>query len=623
MTNDSPSETNPGAELLPPPQRVEPSGRPWLLGEVVSVDPGPLAAEDAALAGLARALDARGRRLALAGPSAHVQVRLDPELAHEAYRLVVDESGVQLRGGDAAALAYGLRTLAQWLHLGRSERDSVPGVRIHDAPDFPERGVMLDVARDKRPTLATLEQLLEQLASWKVNRVQLYMEADFAYAGAHEVTAHRSPYTADELRALDAFAAARHIELVPNQQSFGHLHDWLRHPRWNDLSEVPEGVDHPFSRVREPFSLAAEDPRALEFLGGLYDQLLPCFRSRTVNVGLDETFDLGEGRSRAACERDGKAKVYLRFLKHVHGLVAERGHRMQFWGDIVLEEPDGIAELPGDAVALVWGYEADFPFEERLARFAESGLEFQVCPGTSSWNSFGGRVTNALGNLQKAAREARRHGARGLLVTEWGDRGHLQPWPTAFLGFAVGAAAAWNVDAVQAADLERARGWLDDWVFEDEARVLGRALIELGRVTDVLGDDCNNGHALFFAHTFAHEPFPHARVVGVEDAGLDAAREHLRHALDGLPRARSARPDAALLCEELTFARDALVHGEELLRARRALAPGHVIEDLPPNVAAAVRERVVHLTATHAALWPRRFRPGGLAASLRWLEVFA
>jgi len=623
VTSDSPIETTAGAALLPPPHRLQPGERPWPLPEEVRFDPGPLAATDPALAGLARALDARGRRLTIAGQDADARLALDPELAHEAYRLVVDPTGVQLRGGDLAALAYGLRTLAQWLHLSRSERDEVPGVQIDDAPEFPERGVMLDVARDKRPTLATLEELLERLASWKVNRVQLYMEADFAYAGADEATADRSPYTADELRALDAFAAARHIELVPNQQSFGHLHDWLRHPQWSGLAEVPEGVDHPFSRMREPFSLAAEDPRSLEFLGGLYDQLLPCFRSRTVNVGLDETFDLGEGRSRAACERDGKAQVYLRFLKRVHGLITDRGHRMQFWGDIVLEAPEGIAQLPEDAVALVWGYEADFPFQERLPRFAESGLEFQVCPGTSSWNSFGGRVTNALGNLQKAAREAREHRARGLLVTEWGDRGHLQPWPTAFLGFAVGAAAAWNVDAVQAADLERTRGWLDDWVFEDEARVLGRAVIELGRVTDVLGDDCNNGHALFFAHTFAHESFPHPRIVGVEDAGLDAVDQHLRHALDGLAEARSARPDAALLSEELTFARDALVHGAELLRARRALAPGNRVEDLPPAAAAAVRERVAALRATHAALWPQRFRPGGLAASLRWLEVFA
>ena len=212
-----------------------------------------------------------------------------------------------------------------------------------------------------------------------------------------------SPLTAEEVRALDAHCAARGIELVPNQNSFGHMHRWLVHEPYRQLAEVPEGFEHPFGDRREPFSLCPIDPGSLALLADLYDQLLPNFQQPQLNVGLDETFDLGQGRSAAAVAERGSERVYLDFLLQVHALVAARGHRMQFWGDIIIEQPELIPELPADAIALEWGYEADHPFAEHARRFAASGLEFYVCPGTSSWNSLAGRADNALRNLALAA----------------------------------------------------------------------------------------------------------------------------------------------------------------------------------------------------------------------------
>ena len=615
--------------LLPAPRRIEARPGSWSVPTRASLfaDPGCAVDgdDDPGLARLGRALGASGRELwraASEAPRADVLVRRRDDLAPEAYRLELGAHGALLEAGDAAGTYYGLSTLAQLLEglAFGPHVDALGALLVEDAPDFPERGVTLDVARDKRPTLATLFDLVRQLSSWKLNRLQLYMEADFAYEGCEEVLAGRSPYTPAELRELDAFCRAHHVELVPNQQSFGHMHHWLRHERWRHLAEVPEGIEHPFSRAREPFSLAAVEPRVLEFLGSLYDQLLPCFASETLNVGLDETYDLGWGRSKAACEERGTGRVYLEFLQRVHELASSRGRRIQFWGDVVVAHPELIDELPRDATAMVWGYEADFPFEERLPAFARSGLEFQVCPGTSSWNSFGGRTTNALGNLQKAAREGLKHGARGLLITDWGDRGHLQTWPTSLFGFALGAACAWNVAASQALDMDAAHGLLDRFVFEDESGCLSRAARALGTAGDALGDGCENGHALFFALTFALDAFPHPRIVGVTESGLDAVREQLAGALEGLDGARSRRADAELLVAELELARDLLVIGERLLRARRALPAPNRLQDLGTPERGELRTLLAAARARQRELWPRRFRPGGLASSLRWLE---
>ena len=85
-----------------------------------------------------------------------------------------------------------------------------------------------------------------------------------------------------------------------------------------------------------------------------------------------------------------------------------------------------------------------------LAQYvAAAGLDFYVCPGTSSWNSLAGRTRNALLNLAAAAREGREAGARGLLITDWGDFGHLQPLPVSYLGFLAGAGFAWNTASAE------------------------------------------------------------------------------------------------------------------------------------------------------------------------------
>src|SRR5690606_20159639 len=153
-------------------------------------------------------------------------------------------------------------------------------------------------------------------------------------------------------------------------------------------------------------------------------QLLPCFTSGTVNVGLDETFDLGLGRSRTACAERGIGRVYLEHLRAVHRLAAERGRRIQVWADVLMQHPELVPELPRDVTALLWGYEADHPFAREAELVAASGLPFLVCPGTSAWQSFGGRTANMLANIAAAAGSGAAHGAAGMLVTDWGDCGH-------------------------------------------------------------------------------------------------------------------------------------------------------------------------------------------------------
>ena len=538
-------------------------------------------------------------------------------LDSQAYTLACEADGIRLVGGSPGALAHGLATLAQIIQVLPSlfpgTRGEWPCLRIEDRPDFACRGVMLDVSRNKVPKLATLFDLVDMLARFKINQFQLYMEHTFAYRGHERVWQGASPYTAEEIRSLDTFCRARFVELVPNQQSFGHMHRWLVHEPYRRLAECPEGVDHAFSTIPEPFSLCPEDSQSLHFLDGLYSQLLPCFSSHQLNVGLDETFDLGMGRSAKACDAQGKTETYVNFLKKIHALAASHGRRIQFWGDIIVQRPDLVHQLPKDAVALAWGYEANHPFREEARIFGESGLDFYVCPGTSAWCSFAGRTDNMLANLTAAAVQGLANGAKGLLVTDWGDYGHHQPLPVSLPGFVAGAGQAWSAGSC----LDPLAEWLDRFVFEAGSDGLGLWLLDLGNTYRCFAP-VHNGHPLFFLVRYAGAPLTHERLKVIDPSGLAEFATQIKALKSRLSRLTLSCKDGPLIKKELQWCADILAWCGDLAKARLAAGPDPGV--LSREVGEPLARALGQLVNRHRDQWLARNREGGLAESCGRLE---
>ena len=486
----------------------------------------------------------------------HPAISIHSDLPAQGFRLHISPDGVRIEAADEAGAFYGKMTLRQILR--QSDRE-VACCEIEDWPDFSVRGVMLDISRDKVPTMDTMFALVDDLAEWKINHLELYAEHTFAYHHHREVWEHASPITAEEIRHLDAYCHERFIELVPNQQSFGHFERWLKYPKYQHLAagEVHSCLD-------------PANPQSVALLEELYAELLPNFTSRKFNVGCDETYGI-EGR------------VYLDFLLRIHELVKRHGRAMHFWGDIVLKHPELAEALPRDVVVLEWGYEADHPFDEHGALFARSGIPFYVCPGTSSWNSIAGRTDNCLNNLRSAAANGLKHGAIGFLNTDWGDNGHWQYLPVSYLGFAAGAALSWCYEANFHRDFVAA---LDAHVFRDSSRVMGRLAYDLGNAH--LKADCLMGNgSILFQRLFSSTPDE------VSPRKLQETAGTIRSFIAPLGRAQMQRPDAALIKAE--FANTA-----------RLL------------LAACEPERVDSKTIVdeHRRLWLARNRPGGLADSL-------
>jgi len=536
----------------------------------------------------------------------HAQVRHE-----QGYLLSVKPDGLSLLAADPRGLFYGAMTLRQLLRQA-NRAGEIPCVHIEDWPSYPVRGVMLDISRDRVPTRETLRRLLDLWAELKYNQVQFYTEHTFAYPAHEVVWRGASPLTPAEVEELDRYCRGRGIELVANQNSFGHLERWLRHSKYRHLADATGGFPDPWGGWRtEPTTLNPLDPGSIELLSALYDELLPHFSSGLLNVGADEPIDLGHGRSREACLRQGVGRVYLDFLRKIHEQVSRRGRTMQFCADVLVHYPELVREIPRDLIALEWGYEADHPFARECRIFAEAGVPFYVCPGTSSWNSIGGRWGNAQANIASAAREGLAAEAEGFLLTDWGDNGHWQQLPVSYPAYVYGAAAGWNPGSEGELDVE---GFLSRHILLDPTGGTARALLAMGEVSDNEVVRLPNAGVLAVLLALQLQPYHQKALERFRGYAFERERALLDDALRSLAGAKLQADDGGLVREELEFTAQLLEHAARLGRARFA-TPGLATAEIPQQERRSLGAELESLAARYRKLWLARSRPGGLEDS--------
>ena len=486
---------------------------------------------------------------------------------------------------------------------------------------------MLDISRDKVPTLSQLKHTVDLLSSLKFNHLQLYTEHAFAYKGHEEVWQDASPLTPDDVRELDAYCIARGIDLAANQNCFGHLAVFLKRPKYNHLAEIEGDAHWKFMHYDRygPFSLCPRLPESESFVRGLLDQLLPCFTSRLVNIGCDETFDVGWGRSKAEVERraaasfggdlaKARAELFFEFVNKVCRITHAHGKRPQFWADIAMSQPEMLNRLSKDAIGLAWGYEPDAKFAEECGHLREHGMEAWVCPGTSSWRTFSGRTTESRGNIAAAAAQGIAMGATGFLICDWGDVGHMQQWPTTLARLADAAEAAWRGELpADPASVSRRDQAASLHIFGDRTGAIVPWLNQFGNVDLSLRQftKLRNASAVF-NDLFPPVPPPAGR------RSINAPLEEfikVRTTFNALPP--PPRLQVQLLNEEIAHAvecvRLCIEHGISCRRSPDALRAREA--DRRP-----LRELAVSVLQEHRRLWLIRNRPGGLQLSSRHLE---
>ncbi|HVA04555.1 MAG TPA: family 20 glycosylhydrolase [Acidimicrobiales bacterium] len=537
---------------------------------------------------------------------------IDTAVAPQGYRLEVTPDVIRLVGADEAGLRHGRATLAQLRHRANAP-DAVPdgklpACRIEDWPDFAVRGVMLDVSRDRVPSMPTLLGLVDRLAGWKINQLQLYMEHTYAYLGHEDVWRRADPYTSRDVHALDAHCRSRGVELVANQNTLGHYERWLRLERYRPLAIAPDGFDWIFGIRRPALTLDPANPQAFELVSDLLGQLVPLVASTRVHIGLDEPWEL-------SADRRGE---WLQWLRALRQLPVLDQRELLVWGDIPAVHPELLAELPEGVTVCEWGYEANHPFDQRTTQLEQAGVPFWVCPGTSSWMSISGRTDNMIENIARAAMAGVAHGAGGLLVTDWGDMGHHQQPCVSDPGFATAAAFGWCVDAHGDLDADDLANVLDTHCYDDPTGRTGRAVVGLGQTYRMIAPQPPNMSALALPFLLPQWPMGKAVTVGLTTTDLDAVESLLDDTDTLLEGARPGCSDGPLVLEELraTTALLRLSCHDLALRLGGDGTLASVSQGDRDGLATDLGEHIEEFRR----LWLERCRPGGLSDSTAWFD---
>jgi len=372
-----------------------------------------------------------------------VSVKTNALLSKEAYSMTIDADGVSI----AVSCEEGLFRAATSLHqMLRRTGGQLRYVHIEDQPDLPRRGYMLDISRGRKPKMETIKTMIDFLAALKYNEFQLYMEGDcFKYAAYPKETAHFDCLTPDDIEELDRYCKDRFIDLVPNQNSFGHMYTWLKKPDFHHL-----GL---FEREDEvPSTLNPLLDESFEFVCNLYASLLPHFSSEYINIGLDEAYGLGRYQIEEYCREKGKDVVFMEWLNKLNDHIQSTyGKKVMFWADMIYNYPQSYHMVPKDAIALEWGYELiqSQRMTDHCIAYKNAGVRYYVCPSVNTHGSFTSRMDVTTFNIRTSAELAVEYGAEGLLLTDWGDGGHPQSWVWSMAPIALSGQYGWNIGAPQ------------------------------------------------------------------------------------------------------------------------------------------------------------------------------
>lgn len=355
-------------------------------------------------------------------PSAY-QVRInmvDEQEVMDYYRIEIDTSEMTIHGTRQSVFYAAMQ-----LEIYLSKHELYMGC-IEDWPDLNTRGYYFDITRGRVPTLESLKELVDDIVSVRGNQLQLYIEHSFLYQAYPEMSAGWDGLSALDIKKLDDYCHERYVELVPSIASFGHLYHALKLPQHQEFCELDNDEDVEFSWIdrMNHHTVNVSNEASINFIDTLLRPFMGLFRSNKFNICADETFDLGKGKAKGLVATQGEGAVYLDFLLKVMNILAKDNYQVMFWGDILLKFPEEIHRLPKNVICLNWLY-AKEPDEEKVKCFSNLEVEQILCPAVWGWNRMINNYDIAVGNVSTMVDFAVKHQTEGVLVTDWGDYGHI------------------------------------------------------------------------------------------------------------------------------------------------------------------------------------------------------
>lgn len=299
-------------------------------------------------------------------------------LGQEGYKLSVTANGIRLESATTSGFFYGLTSLKKMLPacIAAGVKDEkvvtyeLPLVQITDKPRFPYRGFMLDVARHFF-SVQEVKKMLDVMAIYKLNKFHFHLTEDQGWRwevkkypkltkvgavasntyvtsmehGAYWTNQQYGPYfyTREDLKEIVAYAAAKHIEVIPEIDMPGHFSAAMA--AYPEFSCNPDGV-HRVETWGGVFTdvLNVANPKAVRFVKDILDELMSIFPSKNVHIGGDEC-PTTAWENNAECQAMYKKlnltsyrQLQTHFIAEITDYLKSKGRKISVWNETVTEK---------------------------------------------------------------------------------------------------------------------------------------------------------------------------------------------------------------------------------------------------------------------------------------------
>ncbi|ALL05182.1 N-acetyl-beta-hexosaminidase [Pedobacter sp. PACM 27299] len=284
---------------------------------------------------------------------------------------------------------------------------------------FSVRGFHLDLRIQAIP-MPALKKLASQLVEGGINTLVMEWEATYPFQ-EEPLIPNRFAYTREEVKDFIAYCNSIKLEVIPLQQSFGHVEYILRNPKYKDLREDQKD----YSQVNP-----IREAEAKKLFTTLYKDLIATHNSPYIHIGGDETYLLGHSEeSKKKIKAVGIGRLYGDYIKMLCEVVVGLGKRPVLWADIALKYPEALKGLPKETVFIDWNYGWDINMFGDHEKLMKSGFEVWGAPAIRSHpdNYFLTQWGKHFKNISDFVPLAKKLGYKGIIMTSWSTSGLYAP----------------------------------------------------------------------------------------------------------------------------------------------------------------------------------------------------
>ncbi|MFT4156291.1 glycoside hydrolase family 20 zincin-like fold domain-containing protein [Parafilimonas sp.] len=345
----------------------------------------------------------------------------------QGYILLLTDKQKIIAATTETGLFYGIQTLKQLVRAGWNK-----SIIIADWPAFEHRQIYDDISRGPVSTVDYIKKQIERMSEIKINYLSFYIEHVIQPLSHPDFAPENGKLTIAQVKELSAYAAKFYMQLVGSFQSFGHFANILAVPQYASLGAT--------STLISP-----TNPKSKKFLADVIGEMCDAFNAPYFNVDCDETFDLGQGTTKALVDSLGIATVYADHLKFLHEVIKHHGKIMMMTGDFPIDHEAVLDMLPKDIIYLTWEYGDQPSYKKWIQPFASRHLHYMVCPGILNTYRMFPDMVMAKGNIRGFTQAGAKQNAEGVITMIWDDGGAYL-FSGDWYGVYVTAESSWNTD---------------------------------------------------------------------------------------------------------------------------------------------------------------------------------